>query len=316
MAKKSYLLISLLIASPSLLAASFDCSKAGTTVEKMICADEQVSKLDSDLSSAYKGALEKTESKDRLKQEQLKWLKERNQCATADCLVGVYKARVGILNVASQNSANSKTNADASSDGFKGEPDMQSVTIVAGKNNEVCRVFLDYIKTIYRKGDCYLRPYPKDSRWKVPELHKTDMKNYEEQEIAYATKNITDQTEILRLTNRYKTMNKNGERAAWTLKFDYDNDGKLNDVLYGARLSEDGNQCRFFGGSITPLSSDVFDYSKLKEDISSGIPFVFDGASYLGNDESVDLLRDKKSEESGIYVNGKIYIINVCGFAH
>lgn len=56
MAKKSYLLFSLLVASPSLLAASFDCAKAGTPVEKMICADERISKLDSDLSDAYKGA--------------------------------------------------------------------------------------------------------------------------------------------------------------------------------------------------------------------------------------------------------------------
>ncbi len=39
-------------------AASFDCAKASTQVERLICSDESLSKLDEQLSGSYKQALE------------------------------------------------------------------------------------------------------------------------------------------------------------------------------------------------------------------------------------------------------------------
>lgn len=75
-------------------AASFDCAKAGTKVEKMICATPVLNKLDSDLASSYKEAVAKEPS---IKQEQLSWMKERNKCSTEACLESSYRDRIDDL---------------------------------------------------------------------------------------------------------------------------------------------------------------------------------------------------------------------------
>lgn len=75
-------------------AASFDCAKAGTKIEKMICASPALNKLDSDLASSYKEAVGKDAS---IKQEQQAWMKERNKCPTEACLEESYKERIDNL---------------------------------------------------------------------------------------------------------------------------------------------------------------------------------------------------------------------------
>jgi uncharacterized protein len=44
-------------------AASFDCGKAASEVEKLICGDDELSKLDDSLSEAYQEALKTERSK-------------------------------------------------------------------------------------------------------------------------------------------------------------------------------------------------------------------------------------------------------------
>lgn len=79
------------------LKPSFDCVKAGTSVEKMICSDGLLGKLDGALARNYKvmiaadigdGAIAE------LKSTQQQWLTNRNNCADNQCLVNAYKARV------------------------------------------------------------------------------------------------------------------------------------------------------------------------------------------------------------------------------
>jgi uncharacterized protein len=48
-------------------AASFDCAKASSATEKMICGDEAISKLDEQLASSYKLALESSSNKEATK---------------------------------------------------------------------------------------------------------------------------------------------------------------------------------------------------------------------------------------------------------
>lgn len=72
------LLISILILSISLFGASFDCAKAKSNVEKMICKDAELSALDEKLHIVYKEALGKSLDKAKLIQEQRDWVKERN----------------------------------------------------------------------------------------------------------------------------------------------------------------------------------------------------------------------------------------------
>jgi len=58
---------------------SFNCYKASTDIEKMICENSWVSALDSVLNVYYEEAL-KTESRDEVKSSQRDWMKNRMQC--------------------------------------------------------------------------------------------------------------------------------------------------------------------------------------------------------------------------------------------
>lgn len=90
------LLTLLLLLSVSLFGASFDCAKVTTKVEKMICADTELSALDENLSKVFKEALKTTDNKDQLKKEQFTWMKERNKCQDdIDCVINNYKDRLG-----------------------------------------------------------------------------------------------------------------------------------------------------------------------------------------------------------------------------
>ncbi len=76
-------------------AAGFDCSKASTLVEKAICSDSELSKLDDLLTISYKEALRNISDTDKLKSEQRNWLSNtRNKCQDADCLKRAYNKRI------------------------------------------------------------------------------------------------------------------------------------------------------------------------------------------------------------------------------
>lgn len=81
----------LLIAATQSLAAGFDCAKAATAVEKRICANPELSKLDDQLAKAYKP---EGEAADFERAIQRRWLKERNKCADDACLQAAYAERL------------------------------------------------------------------------------------------------------------------------------------------------------------------------------------------------------------------------------
>lgn len=92
---KSYgFALSALVFSSSAFSASFDCAKATTNIEKMICSSTQLSELDSELSSIYKSAFAVDKS---IKQDQLIWIKERNKCSNVECLKEAYEDRFTAL---------------------------------------------------------------------------------------------------------------------------------------------------------------------------------------------------------------------------
>lgn len=78
-------------------AASFDCMKAATNIEKLICSDSTLSKLDEDLSSAYKAAFKNHLQSESIKQKQKQWIRDRNACLDNSCLQTQYKARIAQL---------------------------------------------------------------------------------------------------------------------------------------------------------------------------------------------------------------------------
>lgn len=98
---KLTLLFALFISlTPPVFAASFDCAKAGTAVEKLVCQNLFLSKLDDALAKNYGDLLKSNDNlypKKDLREEQKAWIQKRNACADAKCLVGLYGDRVDEL---------------------------------------------------------------------------------------------------------------------------------------------------------------------------------------------------------------------------
>jgi|GEM_PF-2521525 len=81
-------------------AASFDCAKASTKVEKLICANAELSKLDEALAVEYADALKLPDTAN-LKTEQKSWLKGRNQCTDDTCIQAAYRQRIEAITLSS-----------------------------------------------------------------------------------------------------------------------------------------------------------------------------------------------------------------------
>lgn len=87
-------------------AASFDCSKAGTNVEKTICSSIGLAAYDKSVTQTYKLALTYYQAKKNekstiaeLKKTQREWLSQRNACgANVACLEKVMSERIGEIN--------------------------------------------------------------------------------------------------------------------------------------------------------------------------------------------------------------------------
>ncbi len=74
--------------------ASFDCSKASSHIEKMICNNAELSKLDSELLPIYKQARQVTNNSANFKANGRKSLQWRsNNCTTSSCIRNWYKNR-------------------------------------------------------------------------------------------------------------------------------------------------------------------------------------------------------------------------------
>jgi uncharacterized protein YecT (DUF1311 family) len=79
----------------SAAAASFDCKKAKTKAEKLICATPELSRADEELAREYKAARGATKNAKGLREAQATWLRRRRDaCADAACMLAAYKRRM------------------------------------------------------------------------------------------------------------------------------------------------------------------------------------------------------------------------------
>lgn len=97
-----FLVLCLLISAfaPHVFSASFDCGKAVSTTEILICKNHETSALDEQLQGVYKAALTTADpsSKKGLITEQRHWIAyTRNLCEDTACLQQVYTARIAVL---------------------------------------------------------------------------------------------------------------------------------------------------------------------------------------------------------------------------
>jgi len=80
-------------------AASFDCDKANTDVERAVCADKQLSALDERLADAYRNTVSAL-GKLNIKADQREWANSRAACAKEkfnECLNQSYTDRINLL---------------------------------------------------------------------------------------------------------------------------------------------------------------------------------------------------------------------------
>ena len=85
-------------------APSFDCRRAATPIEKAICADAALARLDRQTAEAYQSALRNAyepAAQERLRAEQRTWLAGRNKTcagpAPGACLARLYRDRLAVL---------------------------------------------------------------------------------------------------------------------------------------------------------------------------------------------------------------------------
>ncbi|WP_373499774.1 lysozyme inhibitor LprI family protein [Desulfococcus sp.] len=79
--------------------ASFDCKKASTKSEKLICSNPQLSAADGQLAEVYSQVREQAIDQEWLKKDQLSWMKyQRDTCSDALCMLNSYKTRIDELN--------------------------------------------------------------------------------------------------------------------------------------------------------------------------------------------------------------------------
>lgn len=80
------------------IAASFDCAKAASKIEKLICSTPETADADRRLAAAYSAAKSKSADPNSVKADQVAWIKQdRNACGDAACLLKTTEARIQAL---------------------------------------------------------------------------------------------------------------------------------------------------------------------------------------------------------------------------
>jgi TPR repeat protein len=84
----------LLALTPNTYSASFDCQKAQSANERLICDDTELSKLDDELELAYKDALRKSSNpKELLSNQRDAWKRREKECSSKACLANWFSER-------------------------------------------------------------------------------------------------------------------------------------------------------------------------------------------------------------------------------
>lgn len=84
--------------APQKVSASFDCNKASSAQEKLICSTAALGEADIKLNAAYKAAAQKAADPAELKKDQLAWMKNvRNACKDEQCLLEAMSKRTAAL---------------------------------------------------------------------------------------------------------------------------------------------------------------------------------------------------------------------------
>lgn len=121
----------LMALAPLANAASFDCAKAKSPMEKLICADAPLSALDEQLNTAFKDAITRSKARPQLVQWQREWIKsyEITQCKDARCLAQEFSGRIALLQSVAPAAGPSAQWNGSYTRYLQGKPDKDSATL-------------------------------------------------------------------------------------------------------------------------------------------------------------------------------------------
>ncbi|EJE50385.1 hypothetical protein PMI14_04945 [Acidovorax sp. CF316] len=121
----------LMALAPLASAASFDCTKAKSPMEKLICSDAPLSALDEQLNTAFKEAITRSKARPQLVQWQREWLKsyEVTQCKDARCLAQEFSGRIALLQSVAPASRPSAQWNGSYTRYLQGKPDKDSASL-------------------------------------------------------------------------------------------------------------------------------------------------------------------------------------------
>jgi uncharacterized protein YecT (DUF1311 family) len=208
-------------------AASFDCAKASTKVEKLICADAGLSKLDEELAQAYRDGARRTAEPDRYKREQRTWLKQRESCLADEtqapaCLKSKYTQRIQAL---SGKCWRHRKWDPAIASGGAGH-------LVSGKNWPMCRIVLENLNRFCHEDpkqmECGLRLDPGITSIKTPDWQPIDAKAHLGWIVDMIGVGTVDALMPYRWGDENPTFREqlaNGQVQLWQANMDLSNDG-------------------------------------------------------------------------------------------
>ena len=96
---KLVFILSLLLSFQPAFGASFDCGKAHSRMEKLICSDDGLSKADETLNVAYRQAAKVSNARPVIAEWQRQWLRsyEVAGCEDVRCLTAAFTTRIQVL---------------------------------------------------------------------------------------------------------------------------------------------------------------------------------------------------------------------------
>jgi uncharacterized protein len=155
---KLFIATSLLLAANFSFGASFDCQKASMPIEKAICANPVLSSLDEQMAEIYGKAKLNNANSDKLKQEQVSWIKEVRSCSDDACIESQYSARISTLRNQIAQPAAIPTEASASSGESNANLDTKSVEAEA--QNPAASSASSEVTSIKKEETSQPRPEP------------------------------------------------------------------------------------------------------------------------------------------------------------
>ena len=76
-------------------AQALNCARATSKVEKVVCTNAQLRRLDRILNEQYRSSLPKTHNPELFKRDQVKWIQQvQGKCTDSNCLKSAYESRI------------------------------------------------------------------------------------------------------------------------------------------------------------------------------------------------------------------------------